>query len=152
MVRIPHSVGSSQISVLVNVCGISLYLYVLHGICFFCCDSFQSFPWVTWGAFVHVAIASPCPGFNRGKNAPGGGRGSRSPRIFVLPQNLTAHCDSLHKSPHLRLEKILYMNLSRKKQPDKARQDTCGQNRHFRRKTVSAAHLSIFRSYFLTLR
>ena len=46
--------------------------------------------------------------------------------IFVLPQNLTAHCDSLHKSPHLRLEKILYMNLSRKKT---TRQGTTGHLR-----------------------
>ena len=43
LVRIPHSVGSSQISVLVDVCDISLYLYVLHDIGFFCCDSFQLF-------------------------------------------------------------------------------------------------------------
>jgi len=32
------------------------------------------------GAFVPVAYASPCPSFNRGKIAPGGGRGSRSPQ------------------------------------------------------------------------
>jgi len=31
------------------------------------------------GALVHVAFATPCPGFNHGKTAPGGGRGSRSP-------------------------------------------------------------------------
>ena len=37
------------------------------------------------GAFVPVVCTSPCPGFNRGKIAPGGGRGSRSPllRCFV---------------------------------------------------------------------
>ena len=51
------------------------------------------FPWVTWGAFVHVAIASPCPGFNRGKNAPGGGRGSRSPPLL---------CDLLRLKRHTR--------------------------------------------------
>jgi len=39
------------------------------------------------GAFVPVAYASPCPSFNRGKIAPGGGRGSRSPpRAFILPR------------------------------------------------------------------
>jgi len=41
-------------------------------------------PWVTrgyMGTFVPVDYASPCPGFNRGKTAPGGGRGSRSPPI-----------------------------------------------------------------------
>jgi len=31
------------------------------------------------GALVHVAFTTPCPGFNRGKTAPGGGHGSRSP-------------------------------------------------------------------------
>ena len=39
--------------------------------------------WVTWGALVHAAYASPCPGSNRGKTAPGGGRGSRSPLCTV---------------------------------------------------------------------
>jgi len=32
------------------------------------------------GALVHAAFTTPCPGFNHGKTAPGGGRGSRSPR------------------------------------------------------------------------
>jgi len=36
------------------------------------------------GAFVPVAYASPCPSFNRGKIAPGGGRGSRSPHGAIL--------------------------------------------------------------------
>jgi len=31
------------------------------------------------GAFVPVVYTSPCPSFNLGKTAPGGGRGSRSP-------------------------------------------------------------------------
>ena len=31
------------------------------------------------GALVHVAFTTPCPGFNHGKSAPGGGRSSRSP-------------------------------------------------------------------------
>ena len=44
------------------------------------------------GALVHVAITSPCPSFNRGKNAPGGGRSSRSPpteNIFALALTLS---------------------------------------------------------------
>jgi len=47
---------------------------------------FGGVPWVTrgyMGAFVPADYASPCPGFNRGKTAPGGGRGSRSPRFFT---------------------------------------------------------------------
>ena len=35
------------------------------------------------GAFVPVAYASPCPSFNHGKIAPGGGRSSRSPPIIL---------------------------------------------------------------------
>jgi len=41
------------------------------------------------GAFVPADYASPCPGFNRGKTAPGGGRGSRSPPdIVISPVNV----------------------------------------------------------------
>ena len=35
------------------------------------------------GAFVPADYASPCPGFNHGKTAPGGGRGSRSPETWL---------------------------------------------------------------------
>jgi len=35
------------------------------------------------GALVHVAFATPCPGFNHGKTVPGGGHGSRSPLSSV---------------------------------------------------------------------
>ena len=56
-----------------------IYLSILHFVGYYYCDSLQFSVGYDRG-FIHVAKkASPCPGFNHGKNAPGGGCSSRSP-------------------------------------------------------------------------
>ena len=77
--------SSSQMSWPIDVYGVtSIYSCVLHLVGYYWCDSVRVCSEGYTGAFVHVANASPCPGFNRGKNAPGGGRGSRSPTWHIL--------------------------------------------------------------------
>jgi len=55
------------------------YIWLLMVLCIRLFSEFHG------GTFVHVGCASPCPGFNRGKIAPGGGRGSRGPPDMAYP-------------------------------------------------------------------
>ena len=55
---------------------------------------------------MYMAIASPCPGFNRGKNVPGGGRSSRSPPYGTFLQ-AKDEFDKLNHKPYVNVATLV---------------------------------------------